>query len=202
MRSLCRGVEGDVLDFLCSASLSETGSAIARRVNRSKSEVWKALRFLVSEGIVTEMRDEGGTWYSLRSSSPLTPILRSLPDARHVLASRLVNLIADWSPLPLSAVIATSDWARVMGLGTCIIVVTTPGQDNTDDVRRLQDELKRTCGPDSGVLAADPVSTLSTLNELDINASALAQSPLLIMGMPLHDALAWRKNTPGGTGGI
>ena len=89
-----------------------------------------------------------------------------------------------------------------MGLGTCIIVVTIPGEDHTHDVRRLQDELKRTCGPDSGVLAADPVSTLSALNELNINASALAQSPLLIMGMPLHDALAWRKNTPGGTGGI
>ncbi|NBU16222.1 MAG: hypothetical protein EBS48_04275 [Actinobacteria bacterium] len=73
--SLCRGVEGDVLDVLINAHLSHTGSTIAAKCGRSKSEVWRALRHLEAVGVVRTQRDEGGIWHSLRADSPLTDAL-------------------------------------------------------------------------------------------------------------------------------
>ena len=131
--SLCRGVEGDVLDVLITAHLSETGSTIAARSGRSKSEVWRALRHLEAVGVVHTQRDEGGTWHSLRADSPLTEALKRFTEIRWDVTTFVIQRTETWDPRPLSVTLGTTEWARRFGVGTVIVnVLRDAGIDPSD----------------------------------------------------------------------
>lgn len=197
--SLCRGVEGDVLDVLVSSRLSQTGSTIAARCGRSKSEVWHALRHLESAGVVHTHRDEGGTWHSLRSDSPITSALLGFADVKHDFAGDIRQYLAKWDPVPLSATLGTTTWARKIGAGTVIVIITASGPHDTDWPARLRHRLRRSLGPSVHAVTGTAAEIKDFLRAAGIDHSNPWDRPTHISGMPLAQAL---DCATGGTGGI
>ena len=197
--SLCRGVEGDVLDVLVTSHLSQTGSTIAARCGRSKSEVWKALRHLESAGVVLTHRDEGGTWHSLRSDSPVTSALLRFADVKHDFADDVRQHLAKWDPAPLSATLGTSAWARRIGVGTVIIIVTTVEQLGSPWPARLRHHLRTRLGHTVQVVTGTTEDVREFLCTARIDHGDPWDRPTHITGIPLGQAV---DRATGGTGGI
>ncbi len=80
-RMLITGVQGDVLYALAHANMPETAAELARRCNRSKTQVQAVLwRFLEANLIERTMYDRW-SWNSLNEDHPFTFHIRSMAGA-------------------------------------------------------------------------------------------------------------------------
>lgn len=200
--SLCRGVEGDVLDVLITAHLSETGSTIAARSGRSKSEVWRALRHLEAVGVVHTQRDEGGTWHSLRADSPLTEALKRFTEIRWDVTTFVKQQTETWDPRPLSVTLGTTEWARRFGVGTVIVIVIPSSEHVHPGASKLGRLLRDRLGPSVHVITATAGEIVGVLRDAGIDPSDPWDTPTTIAGLPLSQLTQTVPGLIGGTGGI
>lgn len=200
--SLCRGVEGDVLDVLINSHLSHTGSTIAAKCGRSKSEVWRALRHLEAVGVVRTHRDEGGIWHSLRADSPLTDALMPFASIRWELADLVTRQTDRWEPRPVSVTLGTTKWARRIGVGTVIVIVLATADDAHRGVTTLGRMLHDRLGSSVHLITGVYADIKMLLRNAEIDPSDPWDRPTTVSGIPL-DQLALKAHTLiGGTGGI
>ena len=186
--SICRGVEGSVLDVLVRSPLPLTAAEVARRAGRSKSEVWKSARRLHENGILAAMTDEGGTWYSIPSSTTVGQIIRSLGKLPFMVADTVREHLHESRVPVLCAVLASPRWAERLSHENVLIVVTPHDEDNTRFME-LERRLNRAFGPGLAVLHGSRETIRRTLIDADIDWGNPHTRALHVSGTPLADVL-------------
>lgn len=144
-------------------------------------------------------RDEGGTWHSLRSDSPVTSALLRFADVKHDFADDIRQYLTKWDPAPLSATLGTTEWARCVGVGTVIIVITATDPHGSLWPARLRHHLRTRFGHTVQVVIGTTGDVKEFLRAARIDHGDPWDRPTHITGIPLGQAV---DRATGGTGGI
>lgn len=138
------------------------------------------------------MRDEGGTWYSIPSSTTVGQIIRSLGKLPFMVADAVREYLHESCVPVLCAALAPPGWAERLLHENVVIVVT---QDDDDNPRFLELErrLIGTFGPGLVVLHGTQVMIRQTLIDADIDWGNPHTRALHISGTPLADVLLGQR---------
>ena len=177
-----------MLDVLVRSPLPLTAADVARRAGRSKSEVWKSARRLHENGILAAMTDEGGTWYSIPSSTTVGQIIRSLGKLPFMVADTVREHLHESSVPVLCAVLASPRWAERLSHENVLIVVTPHDEDNTRFME-LERRLNRAFGPGLAVLHGSRETIRRTLIDADVDWGDPHTRALHVSGTALADVL-------------
>ena len=123
LKGISRTIEGEILNYFCHRPYFTNPVTIAREINRSRTEVGKAIRHLETEGILRR-NSPNGRQFGLLESTPMGTVVMTFGGMPRMLADSIGKHASGWPTKARSVVLASHDIAEIMGTQNLVLVMS------------------------------------------------------------------------------
>ena len=194
LKGISRTIEGEILNYFCHRPYFTNPVTVAREINRSRTEVGKAIRHLETEGILRR-NSPNGRQFGLLESTPMGTVVMTFGRMPRMLADSIGKHASGWQTKARSVVLAGHDLAEMMGTQNLVLVMSERNSPVPDwATGRMSTLVQREFNIQLDVRSDDPEGIASLLADKGIDPRFMPVVPSTLgnhtaWGLPLDRAL-------------